>query len=155
MTEPGSESEPMPFAIDMLAGVEVLLSLAALGFLGFAALARGEQSTTLPVMADVYPRVFYEPGPTVLALLAGPPLLICVGLVMRKPWARFASILLHVALGLCAVWHFWLRVTERSFEGSDAPELTLIMLFLFVLSIGVPLFLNRRHMRAAFARGKR
>ena len=153
--EEGSASEPMPFAIDLLAGVEILLTIAALGFLGFATLARSEDAAMLPPMEPFYPRVFREPGPTALALLAGPPLLIAIGLFLRKPWGRYAAITLHVSLGLCAVWHCVLRLSANPHSESSSADLTIVMLFLFAQSVGVPLFLNRRHMRAAFARGRR
>lgn len=155
MSDPGSGSEPMPFAIDLLAGVEILLCIAAFGFLGFATLARSEASTTIPVMDAFYPRVFYQPGPTALALLAGPPLLVSIGLFLRKAWGRYAAIVLHVSLGLCAVWHFVLRLSANPQSESNSADLTIVMLFLFAQAVGVPLFLNRRHMRAAFARGRR
>ncbi len=151
----GSASEPMPFAIDLLAGVEVLLCIAALGFLGFATLARSQAATMLPAMEPFYPRVLREPGPTALALLAGPPLVIAIGLFLRKAWGRNAAIALHVSLGLCAVWHGVLRLSANPRAESGSADLTIVMLFLFAQSIGVPLFLNRRHMRAAFARGRR
>ncbi len=151
----GSASEPMPFAIDLLAGVEVLLTIAALGFLGFATLARSEAATMLPAMEPLYPRVLREPGPTALALLAGPPLLVAVGLFLRRPWGRYAAIALHVSLGLCAVWHCVLRLSANTHAESNSADLTIVMLFLFAQSVGVPLFLGRRHMRAAFARGRR
>ena len=153
--EEGSASEPMPFAIDLLAGVEVLFSIGAFAFLGFAALARRAGETTLPPMEAIYPRFLQEPGPTALALLAGPPILIAVGLFLRRPWGRWSAILLHAALGACALWYFALRYSPLREEAFQSADLTIVMLFVFAMSIGVPLFLRRRHMRAAFARGKR
>lgn len=153
--ESGSASEPMPFAIDLLAGVEVLFTIGALAFLGIAALGRQAEGVNLPVLQDIYPRFLREPGPTALALLAGPPLLVAVGLFMRRPWGRFAAIALHVALGACALWHFALRLTKLRDYTSSSADLTIVMLFVFALSIGVPLFLRRPHMRSAFGRGHR
>ncbi|HTF90091.1 MAG TPA: hypothetical protein VK843_16875 [Planctomycetota bacterium] len=145
----------MPFAIDLLAGVEVLFSIGALGFLGIAAIARNAGQTTVPVLADIYPQFLRAPAPTALALLAGPPILVAIGLFLRKPWGRMAAIALHVSLGACSVWHFVVKFSAFRNQTSGLPEVTLMMLFLLALSIGVPLFLSRRHLRAAFARGHR
>jgi hypothetical protein len=150
----GSASEPMPFAIDLLAGVEILITIGALGFLGIATLARHAGPTTVPVLADLYPRVLHEPAPTVFALLAGPPILVAIGLFRRKPWGRFGAITLHGALGACAIWHFVLKLSPDSGSIASA-DITILMFFLLAQAIGVPLFLSRPHLRAAFARGTR
>ncbi len=154
MNEQGSGLEPMPFSIDLLAGVEILLTIATMGFLLVATLARAVEHTTVPVLADFYPRFLHEPAPTAFALLAGPPVLVAIGLFLRKQWGRFGAIALHASLGACSVWHFVLRFTPDRGETASA-DITILMFFLFTLSIGVPLFLSRRHMRAAFARGHR
>jgi hypothetical protein len=144
----------MPFSIDLLGGVEILITIGTLGFLGIATLARNMGETTVPVLADFYPRVLREPAPTVFALLAGPPVLVAIGLFRRKQWGRFGAIALHVALGACALWHFVLRVMRDPGETASA-DITIMMFFLLALSFGVPLFLSRRHLREAFARGHR
>ena len=154
LNEPGSGAEPMPFAIDLLGGVEILLTIGTMGFLLVATLARNAGQTTLPILADFYPRVLREPAPTAFALLAGPPVQVAIGLFRRKPWGRIGSIALHSALGACAVWHFFLRLRPDRGETASA-DITILMFFLLALSIGVPLFLSRRHLRAAFARGRR
>jgi hypothetical protein len=152
--EQGSASEPMPFAIDLLAGVEILITIGALGFLAIATIARNTGPTTVPVLADFYPRVLHEPAPTVLALVAGPPILVAIGLFRRKPWGRYGAIALHGALGACAIWHFVLRLMPGQVEFASA-DITILMFFLLAQAIGVPLFLSRKHLRAAFARGHR
>lgn len=144
----------MPFSIDLLAGVEILLTIATMGFLLVATLARAAEHTTVPVLADFYPLFLRQPAPTAFALLAGPPVVIAIGLFRRKQWGRFGSMALHVALGACAVWHFVLRFTPDLGETNSA-DITILMFFLLALSIGVPLFLSRRHLRTAFARGQR
>ena len=78
-----------------------------------------------------------------------------MGLVLRKPWGRWGAVLLHLALGACAIWYFALRylpLKEQAFQSADLP---IVMLFVLAMSFGVPLFLRRRHMLAAFARGRR
>lgn len=145
----------MPFAIDLLAGVEILLSIGAFAFLGISTLARDIENSSLPAMGEIYPRFLREPGPTALALLAGPPILISVGLFLRKPWGRWGAMLLHGALGVCALWYFALRYLPLREQPFQSADLMIVMLFIFAMSLGVPLFLRRRHMRAAFARGRR
>lgn len=151
----GSAGEPMPFAIDLLAGIELLLCFAALGFVGLIELARRMEDTTLPQVEPLLPRLFREPGPTAVCLLAGPPVLVAIGLFRRKPWGRWGAIALHVSLGVCAIWHFALRFSAAKDHTSGAADVTIVMLFLLAMAIGVPLFLRRRHLRAAFARGRR
>lgn len=151
----GSAAEPMPFAIDLLAGIELLLCFAALGFVGLIELARRMEDTTLPQVEPLLPRLFREPGPTAVCLLAGPPVLVAIGLFLRKSWGRWGAIALHVALGVCAIWHFGLRFSAAKDHTSGTADVTIVMLFLLAMSIGVPLFLRRRHLRAAFARGHR
>ena len=155
MEGPGSGSEPMPFAIDLLAGFEILLSIGAFFLIGISELAQREAATMVPVMRDIYPRAFHEPAPTAVALLAGPPILIAIGLFLRKRWGQVGATVLHVLLGLCSLWHFFLRFSPVSTPDMRSPDVAMAMLFLLALSVGVPLFLRRKHMRAAFARGHR
>jgi hypothetical protein len=149
--EQGSAEEPMPFAADLLAGVEILFSLAAFAVVTVSILSAEPGSAS----GGLYARAFREPGPTAVALLAGPPIVVAIGLFLRKPWGRYAAILLHVSLGACAVWQFVLRLSPTPSSTVRSPDSTIAMLFLFALSIGVPLFLRRKHLRAAFARGRR
>jgi hypothetical protein len=153
--EQGSADEPMPFAIDLLAGIEILLAIGAGAFLGLAHLARQVDDTYLPALEEIYPRFLREPGPTALVLLAGPPILVAIGLFLRKPWGRWSAMLLHGALGICALWYLAARFLPRPEEAFRSADLTIVMFFVLAQSIGVPLFLRRRHMLAAFARGRR
>ena len=150
----GSASEPMPFAVDLLAGIEILLTIATCGFLIIATIARNAGDTTVPVLDDFYPRFLREPAPTVFGLLAGPPVVVAIGLFFRKQWGRWGAIALHLSLGACALWHFGLRLTPDRGETASA-DVTIMMFFLLAQAIGIPLFLTRKHLRAAFARGRR
>lgn len=145
----------MPFSLDLLAGIEVLLSLGALAVVFLSYLTAGEGLAGGLALEPVYSRAFREPAATVAALLAGPPILVAVGLFLRKPWGRAGAILLHVSLGLCAIWQLVLRFSSAPSATVRSADTTIAMLFLLALSIGVPLFLRRKHLRAAFARGRR
>ncbi|MBK8177592.1 MAG: hypothetical protein IPK67_01520 [Planctomycetes bacterium] len=48
-----------------------------------------------------------------------------------------------------------LRFSSAPSATVRSADTTIAMLFLLALSIGVPLFLRRKHLRAAFARGRR
>ena len=40
-------------------------------------------------------------------------------------------------------------------EPQNNADITIMMFFFFWVALGIPVFLNRRHMREAFARGHR
>jgi hypothetical protein len=153
--EAGSGAEPMPFAIDLLAGIEILLALGATAVVLLSYLAPVGGTGSAAPIEPIYERAFREPGPTVAALLAGPPILIAIGLFLRKPWGRHGAILLHAALGACAVWQIVLRFGPTPSAAVRSADTTIVMLFLLAQAVGVPLFLRRKHLRAAFARGTR
>lgn len=142
----------MPFALALLAGIEILLSLGAFAVVLLSYLAPRGELVTGPELEPIYPRAFREPGPTAVALLAGPPIVIAVGLFLRRGWGRAGAILLHVALGACALWQIALRFGDAPSKAVRSADTTIAMLFLLALSVGVPLFLRRRHLREAFRR---
>lgn len=110
--------------LGVMAAIAVLLIFGGVSaFLGMTDHASGTGFTAIPIMGAIAGFVFI-----LVMLLSLPGLVIGIGLLQFRPWARIATIVLSAfdllsvpfgtALGLYGLWVMLNRETEQLFAGS-------------------------------------